>query len=406
MRITSSGNVGIGTSAPSAKLNVAGDTIISGNADARQIGFNFYGTSQYNFYVDGATDAAKMTIRRGTTSVATFDTNGNVGIGVTPSAWVTYPAMQLAGGGIMGAGSDLNLSANGYFNAGWKRIATGEATLYNQSAGVHSWYNAVSSSAGSAISLNERMRITADGNVRIGSTSGGARLSVVSTLSTNLLIEKNSLPEAYSPGTFSFKNAYMPSGTQENWVAASSASTVAGYLIDITAYNGASASDVYFGAEAGPAVGSGGPANFVFGRRTGTQTWAETMRIDNVGNVGIGTASPGYKLSVAGTLEVTAVKEGVFTITDGAINLDPNNGSIQLWTLGASRTPSQANWATGQSITLMIDDGAAYAVTWSTLAVVWKTGGGTAPTLNTTGFTIITLWKVGTTIYGARVGDA
>jgi hypothetical protein len=83
VRLDSSGNVGIGTSAPTAKLNVAGDTIISGNADARQIGFNFYGTSQYNFYVDGATDAAKMTIRSGTTSVATFNGSGNVGIGTS-----------------------------------------------------------------------------------------------------------------------------------------------------------------------------------------------------------------------------------------------------------------------------------------------------------------------------------
>jgi len=99
--------------------------------------------------------------------------------------------------------------------------------------------------------------------------------------------------------------------------------------------------------------------------------------------------------------------EEVFAITDGAtVNLDPNNGSIQTWTLGASRTPGQANWASGQSITLMIDDGTAYSITWTTLGVVWKTGGGTAPTLNATGFTVITLWKVGTTIYGARVGDA
>ena len=99
--------------------------------------------------------------------------------------------------------------------------------------------------------------------------------------------------------------------------------------------------------------------------------------------------------------------EEVFAISDGAsVNLDPNNGSIQTWTLGASRTPGQANWNAGQSITLMIDDGTAYTITWSTLAVVWVTGGGTAPTLNTSGFTTITLWKVGTTIYGARVGDA
>jgi hypothetical protein len=100
-------------------------------------------------------------------------------------------------------------------------------------------------------------------------------------------------------------------------------------------------------------------------------------------------------------------QENVFAITDGStVNLDPNNGSVQTWTLGASRTPGQANWAAGQSITLMIDDGTDYTITWSTLAVVWKTDKGTAPTLNTTGFTVITLWKVGTTIYGARVGDA
>jgi hypothetical protein len=99
--------------------------------------------------------------------------------------------------------------------------------------------------------------------------------------------------------------------------------------------------------------------------------------------------------------------EEVFAITDGStVNLDPNNGSIQTWTLGANRTPGQANWAAGQSITLMVDDGSAHTITWSTLAVVWKTDGGTAPTLELTGFTVIVLWKVGTTIYGARVGYA
>lgn len=113
----------------------------------------------------------------------------------------------------------------------------------------------------------------------------------------------------------------------------------------------------------------------------------------------------------AKTLERAILNDGyteeVFAITDGAtVDLDPNNGSIQTWTLGASRTPGQANWAAGQSITLLIDAGSAYAITWSTLAVVWKTDGGVAPTLNTTGFTVIVLWKVSTTIYGARVGDA
>jgi len=110
--------------------------------------------------------------------------------------------------------------------------------------------------------------------------------------------------------------------------------------------------------------------------------------------------------TIEGAVLNNGYTEEVFAITDGTVSLDPNNGSIQTWTLGANRTPDQANWAAGQSITLMIDDGSAYTVTWSTLAVVWETDGGTAPTLATSGYTVIVLWKVGTTIYGARVGDA
>jgi hypothetical protein len=38
--------------------------------------------------------------------------------------------------------------------------------------------------------------------------------------------------------------------------------------------------------------------------------------------------------------------------------------------------------------------------------VTWKTNAGAAPSLLTTGLTVLTLWKVGDVIYGARVGDA
>lgn len=98
--------------------------------------------------------------------------------------------------------------------------------------------------------------------------------------------------------------------------------------------------------------------------------------------------------------------EEVFAVSGTTPALSPANGSIQTWTLTGNSTPTAGTWNAGQSITLMVDDGTAFTITWSSLGVVWKTGGGTAPTLNTSGFTVIALWKVGTTIFGARVGDA
>jgi hypothetical protein len=157
-------------------------------------------------------------------------------------------------------------------------------------------------------------------------------------------------------------------------------------------------------------VANGGTGITSFG--SGVATWLDTPSSANLAAaVTDETGSGALVFANSPILSKATLNDGyteeVFSITDGStVNLDPNNGSIQTWTLGASRTPDQANWAAGQSITLLVDDGTAYTITWSTLAVVWKTDGGVAPTLNTTGFTVIVLWKVGTTIYGARVGDA
>jgi hypothetical protein len=106
---------------------------------------------------------------------------------------------------------------------------------------------------------------------------------------------------------------------------------------------------------------------------------------------------------------LTGTKETVFTITDGAaFEIDPANGGIQTITLTASRTPKGTNFLAGQSVTLMINDGTAYTLTWTDATfgasgVNWV--GGSAPTLATTGFTVIELWEVGTQVYGALVGN-
>ena len=133
---------------------------------------------------------------------------------------------------------------------------------------------------------------------------------------------------------------------------------------------------------------------------------SERMRVDTSGNVGIGTSSPATKLHVAGDTTLGgALVETVYAITGTTPALDPSNGTIQTWTLTGASTPTSSLNA-GESITLMIDDGTAYTITWTSVAVTWKTDAGAAPTLNTTGYTAIVLWKVGSVVYGARVGNA
>lgn len=98
--------------------------------------------------------------------------------------------------------------------------------------------------------------------------------------------------------------------------------------------------------------------------------------------------------------------EEVFAVTGTAPALSPTNGSIQTWTLTGNATPTAGTWGSGQSLTLMVDDGSAYTINWASMSITWKTGGGTAPTLLTTGYTVIELVKVGSTIYGWLAGDA
>lgn len=106
---------------------------------------------------------------------------------------------------------------------------------------------------------------------------------------------------------------------------------------------------------------------------------------------------------------IGTILEDVYTITDGAaFEVDPGNGSVQLVTLGANRTPKATNFAAGEAVTLMIDDGTAYTLTWTdttwgTSGVIWT--GGSAPTLATSGYTVVQFWKVGSQVYGAHVGD-
>lgn len=87
--------------------------------------------------------------------------------------------------------------------------------------------------------------------------------------------------------------------------------------------------------------------------------------------------------------------------TSGSIALEPDDGTIQTCALTGNPTFTDGLSA-GQSLVLMLTNGASYTVTWPT--ITWVTSGGNvAPTL--TAADTLVFWKISTTLYGAYVGS-
>lgn len=102
-----------------------------------------------------------------------------------------------------------------------------------------------------------------------------------------------------------------------------------------------------------------------------------------------------------GTTAFTRLRDTVYALTGTTPAIDPANGQVQQWTLTGNSAPTDS-LSSGDSVLLMIDDGAAYTITWPTITWV----GGSVPTLATSGYTCIVIWKAGSTLYGAYLGDA
>jgi hypothetical protein len=107
--------------------------------------------------------------------------------------------------------------------------------------------------------------------------------------------------------------------------------------------------------------------------RTGSGT-AATVTVPSGDLVGTSATQTLTAKTLTDPAIIGTILEDVFTITDGAaFEVDPGDGSVQLITLGASRTPKATNFAAGESITLMVDDGTAYTLTWTD--ATWGGGG-------------------------------
>jgi len=140
------------------------------------------------------TNSIPWTVSNNSTERMRLDASGNLGLGVTPSAWGSgSSALQNSAGSIWRFGTDnIYFGQNYYFN-GTNRIysTTNNATEYQQGSGLHRWYTAASGTAGNAITFTQAMTLDASGNLVIGNTSASARLHIDSG-STSLMSVFNS----------------------------------------------------------------------------------------------------------------------------------------------------------------------------------------------------------------------
>jgi hypothetical protein len=179
MRLTSTG-LGIGTSSPAAKLSVRGNGT-TGATFGLEVA-NSAGNTR--FAISDLGDA--LFFGAALSETMRLDSSGNLGLGVTPSAWalpVGGSVIEMVQGSSIAARSDqpgMYASVNAYHNGtNWIYKTTAAASQYFQNAGAHSWSIAPSGTAGNTITFTQAMTLTAAGKLGIGgSTAPDFNLSI------------------------------------------------------------------------------------------------------------------------------------------------------------------------------------------------------------------------------------
>jgi hypothetical protein len=282
LRIDSSGNVGIGTSSPDAKLNIVGATgnqlrLSTSETEHYAIGRNdstgyldFYASQpSYTGYTFGGVDGERMRI----------DSSGNVGIGTSS------PTHKLTVGGYsnVDAANKLAIGDNADY----------QALIYMESANETLTIENTSDYAGRATIFKdngtERMRIDASGNVGIGMTpvASYGLLQVGSAVTSALGVGGL---QAYVAGT---NSALGQNGNMSIVTTDGQAANIGG-SIGLGGKFVAAGTSVLFAQisgrkENGTDNNSAGYLQFATQPNGGTPL--ERMRIDSSGNLLVGTTS-------------------------------------------------------------------------------------------------------------------
>jgi hypothetical protein len=172
----------VGTTATSYGAAGRG-VVVAGGSTSSILGLRVGSTDTGYLFADttkveiGTNGAVPIVLNNGGVRL-TVDTSGNVGVGVTPSAWFsTWKVLQLAGGAF-GGPSDRSFSLqNALVNTSGQfqyiSASSTPASAYRQLAGAHDWYTAAAGTSPNQITdfASPKMTLDASGNLLVGTTN-------------------------------------------------------------------------------------------------------------------------------------------------------------------------------------------------------------------------------------------
>lgn len=126
-----------------------------------------------------------------------LDVNGNLGLGVTPSAWsAANTAIDIGNSAHVSGNSALTFSQNAFYSLGWLYKSTGVASQYYLASGSHVWSIAASGTAGNPITWDQAMTIDSSGHLLVGVTSGSNHILRKEVAAGNTIFEVQGTPGA------------------------------------------------------------------------------------------------------------------------------------------------------------------------------------------------------------------
>ena len=287
MILKSGGSVGIGSVTPQESLTISGNF----RSNANEFRIKRSGTDI--IYHSGAT----MKLSTSNVSALIIDGSQNVGLRVTPKAWhSSYAALQIGGLGCLSSYSvatatgDTKLTNNAYraTDGTWKRIYADYASEYTQYSYVapHQFKVAGTAAADTAITWTTALTINTSGNVGIGTTAPTEKLDVKGSALVG--DQTTSLGSSYQL-QLSRSNDPRIAFRHLNAAGVGQADYMDFYFKDTGGTERLSAR-LLVNHSATHASQPG--ADFIFSTTPAGGSLTERMRINDDGNVGIGTTAP------------------------------------------------------------------------------------------------------------------